>query len=141
MTDSFIWVRGRQDAAGIRWEQWQRRFWSASCKGNWRRASKLATSHQDELHRVGVDHEDQAACEEPLGDHRAWRCHVAGRPNGVGRHHQCGVARDAGIAGGEGDRRRGVGGSRVFADQQRGCPERKGAAAEDGVREHPFQGR
>jgi hypothetical protein len=96
---------------------------------------------QDELHRVGVDHEDQAAGEEPLGGHRARRCHTAGRSNGVGRHHQRGATGDAGIAGGEGDRRRGVGGSQVFADRQRGCPERKGVTAEDGVREHPFQGR
>jgi hypothetical protein len=51
----------------IRWEQWQWRFWSASCERNWFRASKLVISQQDELHRVGVDHEDQAAGEEPLG--------------------------------------------------------------------------
>jgi hypothetical protein len=90
---------------------------------------------------VSVDHEDQATGEEPLRGHRAWRCHAAGRPNGVGRHHQRGAVGDAGIAGGEGDRRRGVGGSQVFADRQRGYPERKGVAVEDRVREHPFQGR
>jgi hypothetical protein len=90
---------------------------------------------------VGVDHEDQAAAEEHLGGHRARRCHAAGRSNGVGHHHQRGAARDAGIAGGEGNRRRGVGGSQVFTDRRRCCPERKGVAAEDGVREHPFQGR
>jgi hypothetical protein len=57
---------------------------------------------QDELHRVSVDHEDQAAGEEPLGGHRARRCHAARRPNSVGRHHQRGAAGDAGIADGEG---------------------------------------
>jgi hypothetical protein len=112
-----------------------------SCEENWRRASKLTTSHQDELHRVGVDYEDQAAGEEPLGGHRARRCHIAGRPNDIGRHHQRGAAGDADIAGGEGDRHRGMGGSQVFIDRQRGCPECEGAAVEDGVREHSFQGR
>jgi hypothetical protein len=90
---------------------------------------------------VGVDNEDQAAGEEPLGGHRDRRCHAVGRPNGIGRHHQRGATGDADIAGGEGDRRTGMGGSQVFADRQRGYSERKGAAAEDGVREHPFQGR
>jgi hypothetical protein len=51
---------------------------------------------------VGVDHEDQAAREEPLGGHRARRCHAARRLNGIGRHHQCGAAGDAGITDGEG---------------------------------------
>jgi hypothetical protein len=90
---------------------------------------------------VGVDYEDQAAGEEPLEGHRAWRCHIAGRSNGIGRHHQRGAAGDAGIAGGESDRRRGMRGSQVFTDRQRGCPEREDAAVEDGVREHSFQGR
>jgi hypothetical protein len=138
LIDSSIWVRGRQDVVGIRWEQWQRRFWSTSCEGNWHRASKLATFHQDELHRVGANHEDQAASEEPLGGHRARGCHAAGRLKGVGRHHQHGAAEDAGIVGGEGDRRGGVGGGQVFADRQRGCLEREGATAEDGVQEHSF---
>jgi hypothetical protein len=129
LVDSSIWVHGRQDAAGIRWEQWQRRFRSASCEGDWRQASKLATSHQDELHRVGTDHEDQVACKESLGGHRARGCHATGRPNGVGRQHQRGATGDAGIAGGEGDR------------WQRGCPNREGVATENGVRKHLVQGR
>jgi hypothetical protein len=87
LIDSSIWVRGRQDAAKIRCEQWLRWFWSASCEGNWRRASKLTTSHQDELHRVDTDHEDQAAGEESLGGYPAQGCHAAGRLNGVGRYH------------------------------------------------------
>jgi hypothetical protein len=89
-----------------------------SYEGNWRRVSKLATSQQDELHRVGVDHEDQAAGEELLGGHQARRCHAAGRPNDIGRHHQRGATGDAGIVGGEGNCCRGVGGSQVFADRQ-----------------------
>jgi hypothetical protein len=141
LVDSSIWVRGRQDATGIRWEQWQQRFWSASCEGNWHRASKLATSHQDELHRVGAGHEDQAAGEESVGGYPAWGCHAAGRPNDIGRYQQRGATGDVGIAGSEGYRRRGVGGGQVLADRQRGCPEREGVAAEEGVREHPFQGR
>jgi hypothetical protein len=67
LVDSSIWVRGRQDIAGIRWEQWQRWFRSANCEGGWRWASELATSHQDELHGVGADHEDQATDEVSLG--------------------------------------------------------------------------
>jgi hypothetical protein len=117
LVDSSIWVHGRQDAAGIRWEQWQRRFWSASYEGNWRQASKLATSHQDELHRVGANHEDEAAGEESLGGYSARGCHAAGRPNGVGCYHQHGAIGDVGIAGSEGYRRRGVGGGQVLADR------------------------
>jgi hypothetical protein len=67
---------------------------------------------------VSVDHEDQAVHEEPLGGHRTRRCHAAGRSNDVGRHHQRGVVGDVGITDGEGDRRRGVGDSQVFADWQ-----------------------
>jgi hypothetical protein len=97
-----------------------------SCEGNWRRASKLATSHQDELHRVSVDHEDQATGEESLRGHRVWRCHAAGGPNDVGRHHQRGVTGDADIARGEGDCHRDVRDSQIFADQQRDCPKTRG---------------
>jgi hypothetical protein len=87
---------------------------------------------------VSVDLEDQVAGEEPLRGHRARRCHAAGRPNGIGRHHQRGAAGDAGFTSGEGDHHRGVGGSHVFADWQGGCLEREGATVEDIAREHPF---
>jgi hypothetical protein len=101
-----------------------------SCEGGWHRASKLVNSHQGELLRVGIDHEDQGIGKESLGGHWDRRCHVAGGSHGAGRHHQCGAAGDVGITGGEEDRCRGMGGSQVSADRQRGCSKRENTTAE-----------